>query len=209
MEHERINPDQRLVVATHNRGKLLEIADLLDGLGYSPVSIAEMDPALGPPEEIHQTFEENALLKARAGYQATACLTLADDSGLEVDALDGRPGVHSARYAGEGASSAEMVAKLLAELREIPSEQRQARFVCVVAIVGKGIERTFTGSCDGLISRAPQGTEGFGYDPVFLEPISGRTFGEMTGAEKSGHSHRGRALSQVRTFLEQLRTEKH
>ena len=197
--------EERLVVATHNRGKLLEIAELLGDLGYLVSSIHDLSPSSPPPEEIHQTFTENALLKARFGYQETGCLTLADDSGLEVEALDGRPGVLSARYAGDGATSAEMVAKLLAEIRDVPPEKRQARFVCVVAIVGEGIEQTFRGTCEGLIANAPRGTGGFGYDPVFLDPISRRTFAELTREEKAGKSHRGRALAMVRDFLTRCR----
>jgi XTP/dITP diphosphohydrolase len=128
-------------------------------------------------------------------------LTLADDSGLEVDALGGRPGVYSARYAGAGANDADKVAKLLAELRAVPAMHRTARFVCVIALVGQGVRETFTGTCAGTITEQPRGAGGFGYDPVFLEPATGRTFAELTRAEKAAVSHRGRALAQLHIWL--------
>ena len=194
----------RLVIATHNRGKLSEITALLDGLHFEVTSLTELAPTLNAPEEVHDTFADNALLKARFCYEATGCLTLADDSGLEVDELEGRPGVHSARYAGSNASSAEMIAKLLGELEGVPCEKRKGRFVCVVALVGNGIEEVFRGTCEGQITIEPRGSGGFGYDPVFLVPETGKTFGEMTLVEKAGYSHRGRALAELREYLTRL-----
>lgn len=196
--------DNRLVIATHNRGKLREIKALLEGLPFEVTSLAEVAPDLTAPEETHDTFVENALLKARFCFAATGCLTLADDSGLEVEVLGGRPGVHSARYAGDDASSSEMIAKLLSELRNAGEDKRNARFVCVLALAGDGVEATFRGTCEGVITTEPRGSEGFGYDPVFLVPEVGRTFAEMSAEEKSKYSHRGRALDQLRTYLSTL-----
>ena len=131
----------RLLIATRNPGKVAEIADLVAGLDYEVVSVIDLDPTLPAPEEIFETFAENALLKARYYHERTGCLALADDSGLMVDALGGAPGVRSARYAGPDASSGELIAKLLAELAGVPWEHRHARFTCAVAIAGPGRAR--------------------------------------------------------------------
>ncbi len=197
--------DDRLLIATHNEGKAAEIAHLVDGLGYEVLSTIDLSPALPLPDEILETFAENALLKARYYHGLTGCLTLADDSGLVVDALDGAPGVRSARCAGPGASPGDLIATLLAQLAGVPLAERQARFTCAVAIAGPDFERVFEGTCDGTMTTEPCGSGGFGYDPVFLDPQTGRTFAEMTNAEKSARSHRGRALSLARNFLAELR----
>lgn len=194
----------RLVIATHNSGKLREIRAHLEGLHFEVTSLGEIAPTLSSPDEIYNTFAENALLKARFCFKATGHLTVADDSGLEVDALEGRPGVQSARYAGANATSTEMIVKLLNELQTVADSDRKARFVCVVALVGLGIEEVFRGTCEGMITTVARGTDGFGYDPVFLVPETGRTFAEMTVKEKASLSHRGRALEQLRHHLSTL-----
>jgi XTP/dITP diphosphohydrolase len=193
----------KLLIATTNAGKVAEIAELLSDLNYEVLGLADLPQALPDVEETGTTFEANALLKAEYYYAQTGLLSLADDSGLEVDALDGRPGVYSARYAGVGASDAARVAKLLAELRDVPATERTARFVCTIALIGPGVREMFTGTCTGVIADAPRGANGFGYDPVFIEPSAERSFAELTRAEKAAISHRGRALKQVKTWLRQ------
>jgi XTP/dITP diphosphohydrolase len=191
----------KLLIATTNQGKIAEIAALLADLSYEVVGLDAWPQALPEVEERGATFAENALLKAEYYHAQTGWLTLADDSGLAVAALGGRPGAHSARYAGAGASDADKVAKLLAEMESVPAPERSARFVCVIALVGQGVRETFTGECRGMITCVPRGTGGFGYDPVFVVSGSARTFAEMTRAEKSALSHRGHALRQVRDWL--------
>lgn len=193
----------RLLIATTNAGKVAEIAELLADLNYEVLGLADLLQALPEVEETGATFAANAVLKAEYYHAQTGLLALADDSGLEVDALGGQPGVYSARYAGTGASDAAKVAKLLHELQTMPTAERTARFVCVLALVGPGIHETFTGVCAGLIAAAPRGTSGFGYDPVFIEPSTGQTFAELSRAEKAVFSHRGQALRQVNQWLQQ------
>lgn len=190
-----------LVVATHNPGKAREFAKLLSGLPLEVVGLDAFPPA-PVPEETGTTFAENALLKARDAFATTGCLAVADDSGLAVDALDGAPGVYSARYAGEPADDRANLAKLLDELRDLPAERRTARFVCVLALVGPHGENLFTGTCEGILFDAPRGTGGFGYDPIFVPIGHDRTFAEMTAEEKAALSHRGTAVRELRTFLE-------
>ena len=181
----------RLVLATANPDKAKELAALLEGF-----EVALRPPDLPDVEETADTLEGNARLKAAAVMEATGDLAVADDTGLEVDALDGRPGVWAARYAGPGATYADNVAKLLAELEGVPSERRRARFCTVaLALFPDGREIVAEGMVDGAIAGAPRGDGGFGYDPVFLpDGRDGRTFAEMTTAEKAAVSHRGRAL---------------
>ena len=193
----------KLLIATTNKGKITELEALLTGLPYEVLGLADLPQALPEVEETGATFAENALLKARYYHAQTGWLTLADDSGLAVDALGGGPGVYSARYAGAGAGDVEKVAKLLAEMAGVPEAERTARFICVIALVGQEVCATFTGQCAGKIAAQPRGTNGFGYDPVFVEPGSGRTFAELARAEKSALSHRGQALQQVRDWLSQ------
>lgn len=191
----------KLLIATTNQGKLAEFAAWLADLPFEALGLADLPRALPEVEETGATFAENALLKAAYYHAQTGWLTLADDSGLAVDALGGRPGVHSARYAGIGASDADKVAKLLAELKSVPEPERTARFVCVLALVGPGLRETFAGECAGKLAPAARGNGGFGYDPVFVMPGSTRTFAELTRAEKSAVSHRGLALRQFRAWL--------
>jgi XTP/dITP diphosphohydrolase len=192
-----------LLIATSNPGKVTELAGFLRGLPCRVLGLSELTPALPAVAETGATFTDNALIKATHYHALSGLLTLADDSGLEVDALGGAPGIYSARYAGEGASDAERVRKLLAELHGVPEAGRTARFLCSLALVGPRLRRTFEGRCEGLITREPRGGGGFGYDPVFLDVELGRTFAELRPEEKAARSHRGRALAAAREFLEQ------
>jgi XTP/dITP diphosphohydrolase len=191
-----------LLIATSNKGKVSEIAGILAGLNWHLMSLADLTHPPPPVEETATTFVGNALIKAEYYFAQTGLITLADDSGLEVDALGGKPGVYSARYGGDGISSIEQIAMLLDELKDVPQERRTARFVCSIAIAGPGRTETFIGRCDGLIAFSPRGTAGFGYDPIFIDPQTGRTFAELTREEKAARSHRGMALIEARKFLE-------
>jgi XTP/dITP diphosphohydrolase len=190
-----------LVLATLNEGKAFELAALLGDIPFHVRLLAEYRDAR-PPEETANTYRGNALLKARMAARVTGTWVLADDSGLEVDALGGAPGVRSARYGGPGLDDAGRCERLLAALRAVPDERRTARFRCVIAIVdGEGRESVVEGVAEGLILRAPRGTGGFGYDPLFHYPPLGRTFAELTEEEKSRVSHRGRAAALARRVL--------
>ncbi|MBO0727042.1 MAG: non-canonical purine NTP pyrophosphatase [Blastocatellia bacterium] len=218
-----------LLIATSNKGKVAEIASLLEGLDCRVIGLDDLSQVPPPVEETGTTFVENALLKADYYHSATGLLTLADDSGLEVDALDGRPGVYSARYGGESLNSAQQISLLLEEMKGAPDEKRTARFVCVVALVGKisdkrsqiwhsdgalvdaeagpQIRQTFEGRCEGKIALAPRGAGGFGYDPIFIDAELGRTFAELPPQEKSSRSHRGKALQAAIKYIEALLKE--
>lgn len=190
-----------LVVATRNRGKLKEIGALLAGVVESVVCAADLD---GLPDTVEDgsTFEENALKKAREACSFSGLPSLADDSGLVVDALGGRPGVYSARFAGEGCGDAANNARLVRELAGVPQERRAAAFVCVLAFVEPGgIERTFSGRVEGRIVDCPSGDGGFGYDPHFLVDGFGCTMSELALEEKNRISHRGQAFGQFRDYL--------
>ncbi len=190
-----------IVVATRNLKKVGEIARMLDGTG---IKLLTLDEAGECPEVVEDApdFRGNALKKAREVSSCTGRAALADDSGLVVDALEGRPGVFSARYAGEDASDADNTSKLLRELEGIPPDDRSARFVCSLALVlADGKEYVFEGVCEGMISVAPQGRSGFGYDPVFIPEGHERSFAEMSGQEKDSMSHRGRAIRAFAGFL--------
>ncbi len=190
-----------LVVASTNRGKLAELRELLAALPVTVVPAAELlGDAMPHVEETGATFEENATLKARAIADACVHLTLADDSGLEVDALEGRPGVRSARFAHARATDAENNAALLSALADIDEAHRTARFRCVLALVdpwaAEGAEPLFAdGRCEGSIALEPRGSGGFGYDPLFVLAGSGRTMAELGDAEKNDVSHRARAIA--------------
>jgi len=204
-----------LVVATGNRGKLVELRALLDGL---PLKLVAMDEVLRPPPTIVEdgaTFADNAAKKARAIATATLCLTLADDSGLEVDALDGRPGVRSARFAHERATDAENNAALVAALAATgdptgiaDAVAYTARFRCVLALVdpyaSTGEIALTEGVCEGAIASAARGSFGFGYDPLFLVAGRDKTMAELTEAEKNVISHRARACVALRPLLAQI-----
>jgi XTP/dITP diphosphohydrolase len=196
---------KELVVATRNRGKLQEIRSLLDGVVDTVQCAADFADF---PETIEDgdTFRDNALKKAREAMRFTGLPALADDSGLAVDALDSRPGVYSARFAGEGAGDAANNRRLLEELSGIPADRRQAAFVCVLAFVSpNGSEQVFSGRVGGVIISAERGEGGFGYDPLFLVDGFDRTMAELSLEEKNAISHRGQALQHFRAFLEQGR----
>jgi XTP/dITP diphosphohydrolase len=196
---------QELVLATRNQGKLDELRQILGALPFSLRGLTDFSEVREVPET-GLTFSENASLKA-AGYAAqTGLLALADDSGLEVDALGGAPGVFSARYGGEGASDADRTAKLLSALSATPAEKRSARFVSAVAIANlEGrILNVSLGVCDGSIAFAPQGCAGFAYDPIFIPGGYDRTFAELKPAIKNQISHRAQALTGAVEFLRTL-----
>jgi XTP/dITP diphosphohydrolase len=189
----------KLLFATRNRGKLRELHELLALPGLELLSLDDR-PDVPELEEKGETFAENAASKAQAATRATGLLALADDSGLEVDALGGEPGVRSARYAGPGASDADRIQLLLHKLADVPAGRRSARFRCVVALCDPARpDRTerCQGSCEGEILFSPRGEGGFGYDPVFLSRELGQTFAEAPAEAKNRVSHRGRAMQQM------------
>lgn len=192
---------KQLVVATRNKGKIIEISALLDGLVEQIIAARDYRDF---PETVEDgaTFEENALKKAREAAIFTGLPALADDSGLVVDALGGRPGVFSARFAGEKAGDSANNAHLLNECKNIADGHRQAAFVCVLAYVTpEGVERLFTGKVAGTILTEYRGDGGFGYDPLFLVDGFGRSMAELTLAEKNVVSHRARAFNKFREYL--------
>jgi XTP/dITP diphosphohydrolase len=193
----------KLVVATSNHGKIAELRELFAGLDADVVSVADVLGAMPHVEEDAPTFEGNALKKAVAVARATAMLTLADDSGLEVDALEGRPGVRSARFAGEHASDEENNAALLRALADVEDGRRGARYRCVLALVDPaGAEPIVVeGACEGAIARAPRGSGGFGYDPFFWVETEAKTMAELSAERKNAISHRGRAAAAMRPRL--------
>lgn len=192
-----------LLVGSTNRGKIAEYKRMLGGLAFRVIGADELDPVPPEPEEAHETYAENARAKAEAYAAATGLPTVADDSGLEVDALGGAPGVRSRRYFGEHAKAEERNAKLLALLEEAP--QRDARFVCVVALAHPGgPTELFEGVVRGEIAESPRFGEegwGFGYDPVFIVGGDGRTMAELSPEEKDALSHRGLAVAKLRAHL--------
>ncbi len=190
-----------LLLATGNRDKAREMAELLAGLPLTLKTRADFD-ALPDVEETADTFAGNALLKAEALSEATGLMALGDDSGLCVDALEGAPGLYSARYAGPDCTYQDNNQKLLAALANVPAAQRTATFVCVVAVVVPGrTPVTFEGRCDGVIADGLSGGEGFGYDPLFYVPEQGQTFARMPAATKAAISHRAQAFALARQWL--------
>lgn len=191
-----------LVLATKNNGKSAEIRDFLKDV---PIEVKDLND-FGPIPEVVEdgtTFEENAYKKASFTAKVLGLPALADDSGLEVEAMGGNPGVHSARYAGPHATDPENNAKLLAALSGL--ENRKARFCCILSLaVPAGPALTYEAFCEGVILDAPRGNNGFGYDPLFLYPPSGKTFAEMTLEEKTAVSHRGRALAELRDEFDKV-----
>jgi XTP/dITP diphosphohydrolase len=192
------------LLATRNQGKLREITALAGPEGFRVLSLADF-PAAPEVEETGATFAENALLKARAACRVSGLLTLADDSGLEVDALAGAPGVRSARFAGEEHCDRRNNEKLLAALSRTPAAERTARFRCVMAIVvPTGAEYLTEGVAEGIIAPEPRGTGGFGYDPLFWLPGAGKTMAELAPAEKNRYSHRGQALRRALRLIKEI-----
>jgi len=192
---------RQLLVATSNTGKLREYRSLLDGLPFKLISLKEL-AIEASIEETGASLEENARTKATAASRLSGLLALADDSGLEVDALGGEPGVRSARYAGENADDEERVRYLLSKLADVPWEKRQARFRCVIAIAElDGRTEIVDGTCHGYIAFEPKGTDGFGYDPIFYLPSLDKTLAELPPHIKDLHSHRGQAAQRARSLL--------
>lgn len=185
----------RVVLATGNAGKIREFTELLGPLGFDFITQASF--GIEPPEETGETFEDNAILKARHAAALSGLPAMADDSGLEVDALGGAPGVRSARYAGEGAGDLANLKKLLVAMQDVPESARHARFRCVIALV-RSVDDLQPllgrGAWEGCILDVPRGTGGFGYDPVFAPLGESRSVAELPSAEKHVHSHRGAAL---------------
>jgi len=203
---------RELVIASRNQDKIEEIRALLSDTGLNVLSEKELG-RLPAVEEDGNTLEENAIKKAVEFMRATGLMALADDTGLEVDYLNGAPGVYSARYAGENASYADNNRKLLSELEGVSRDKRTARFRCVVAIAipAAGTQdgeckkvHTVEGRCEGLITTSPRGTSGFGYDPIFLVRGIGKTFAELSEEEKNKLSHRGHALRKAKKLLTHL-----
>ena len=194
---------KKLLIATHNAGKLAELRDLLRGVPYILVSLTDVGIELDV-DETGQTLEENAALKAITYAQLAGLLTLADDSGIEVDALDGAPGVHSARYAGPNATDADRIAKLLQNIAPHP-QPWSARFRCVIAIATpNGEVKLHGGACQGVIISQPRGDNGFGYDPIFFMPEQNRTMAELSDTEKNTVSHRAIAARKAADALNKL-----
>ena len=191
-----------LLIATKNAGKIKELEKLLAELPFRLRSLNGITNVI-EPEETGATFAENAVLKARSYALQTGLSALADDSGLEVEALHGAPGVFSARYAGEGATDAEKIEKLLKEINETQNVNRRARFVCAMAIADAEGEIQFTaeGVCDGKIALTASGANGFGYDPIFIPDGFSETFGELSGDIKQQISHRARATAKIIQYL--------
>lgn len=193
---------QRFVLASGNKGKVREINEILGGLGIEVVPQSEFN--VPEAEETGLTFVENAILKARNAAEHTGLPAIADDSGIEVDALDGAPGIYSARYAGEGASDRQNLEKLLDDLKDVAEAQRTARFQCLLVCMQHAKDPTpliCQGSWEGHILEAPSGENGFGYDPVFFSPEYGCSAAELTAEQKNSLSHRGKALQQLLAAL--------
>jgi len=193
--------NDKLLLATNNQGKVNEYRSLLKDIPLQIVSLAD-EGITTVVDETGDSFEENAILKATAFAAESGLVALADDSGLEVDALDGEPGVRSARYAGEGASDRDRVNYLLSRMKDIPWEKRSARFRCVIAVATPAGEvKTCSGECRGIISLEPKGEHGFGYDPVFYPSEFKKTMAELSPEIKNQISHRARAAKKVYGLL--------
>jgi XTP/dITP diphosphohydrolase len=201
-------PPLSILLATTNRGKLAELTALLADLPVELLALSAVLPDMPPTIENGTTFEDNALIKARTAADAAMMVTIAEDAGLEVDALGGRPGVRSARFAKEGATDSENNAALLAQLAEVDDDQRTARFRCVMVLLDPWNESepevVVEGRCEGAIAREPRGANGFGYDPLFVVSGTGRTMAELPDEEKNRISHRAQAVQALRPRLEAL-----
>jgi len=194
---------KQVVIATKNKGKAKDFEALFGPLSYEVVTMFEVAPEM-EIEETGTTFEENAVLKAEALAKELGTIVIADDSGLAVDALNGEPGVYSARYAGDHDDEANIV-KLLENLKNVEDENRTARFCCCIAIAGPNFNTTTVfGTCEGVIAHEKRGTNGFGYDPIFYVPSLGRMMAELSPAEKAAISHRGNAIRQLKEQLSNL-----
>ncbi|MCT6924509.1 MULTISPECIES: XTP/dITP diphosphatase [Bacillales] len=194
---------KQVVIATKNKGKAKDFEALFTPLGYEVVTMFDVAPDM-EIEETGTTFEENAILKAEALAEALQMLVIADDSGLAIDALNGEPGVYSARYAGDHDDEANII-KVLEKLQGVPEEQRTARFCCALAVAGPQLETyTVFGTCEGVILEDKRGTNGFGYDPIFYVPQLQRAMAELSPEEKGAISHRGNAIRKLADVLPTL-----
>jgi XTP/dITP diphosphohydrolase len=190
----------KLILSTRNIHKARELRSLLSDIEIEVLSLNDISSDIELKEE-GDTFEANAYQKAQIVYYHTKMLSLADDSGLEVFYLNGRPGVFSARYAGEGATDEMNNEKLLAEMRGVPPRRRGVQFRSVLALVGKGIEEMTVGLCSGVLGEEPHGTNGFGYDPIFVPEGFSKTYAELTAEEKNRISHRARSFAKMKEVL--------
>ncbi|MEK5185838.1 XTP/dITP diphosphatase [Solibacillus sp. FSL R5-0691] len=187
---------KQVVIATKNKGKAKDFEALFGPFGYEVVTMFEVAPDV-EIEETGTTFEENAILKAETLANMLGQIVIADDSGLAIDALNGEPGVYSARYAGDHDDEANMV-KVLENMKDVPEEQRTARFCCALAIAGPNMEtKTVFGTCEGIIAHEKKGTNGFGYDPIFYVPALEKHMAELSAEEKGAISHRGNAIRKL------------
>ncbi|WP_077621325.1 XTP/dITP diphosphatase [Sediminibacillus massiliensis] len=196
---------EKLLIATKNEGKVRDFKELFSKYGMEIISLLDLDETIPEIEETGTTFEENARIKAETIVERFQLPVLADDSGLEIDALGGRPGVYSARYAGEAKNDQANLEKVLEEMEGVPADNRSARFVCVLAVARPG-EATYTvrGTCEGSIATAPAGENGFGYDPVFYPKGTDKTMAQLTAKEKNSISHRKNALVQLEKWVGKL-----
>ncbi|MGN0509016.1 MAG: XTP/dITP diphosphatase [Ruminococcus sp.] len=191
----------KFIIATNNQKKLKELERILNPLGINAVSARDEGVSLDDVEETGTTFAENAFLKAEAAFKKTGLPSVADDSGLCVDALNGRPGIFSARYAGENATDKDKNNKLLSELKDVPEKDRTAHFSCTICcILPNGEKIEVEGVCEGSIAFEPHGNEGFGYDPIFK--YGDKSYAELSSSEKDAVSHRGKALRKLKAELE-------
>lgn len=196
------------IIASNNKGKVKELDRILNPLGIAAVTAKQAGISLDDVEETGATFAENAFIKASAAFKKTGMPSIADDSGLTVDALNGEPGVYSARYAGENATDADRINKLLDNMKNVLFEKRTAHFVCsICCIIDEDTVITSEGRCSGFISAEPIGDGGFGYDPVFMTE-SGKSFAQLSDEEKDAVSHRGKALKELFGKLEKLGIKK-
>ncbi|MBM7664549.1 XTP/dITP diphosphohydrolase [Solibacillus kalamii] len=187
---------KQVVIATKNKGKAKDFEALFGPFGYEVVTMFEVAPDV-EIEETGTTFEENAILKAETLAKMLGQIVIADDSGLAIDALNGEPGVYSARYAGDHDDEANMV-KVLENMKDVPEDQRTARFCCALAIAGPNMEtKTVFGTCEGMIAHEKKGTNGFGYDPIFYVPALEKHMAELSAEEKGAISHRGNAIRKL------------
>lgn len=188
---------KEIIIATKNKGKAKDFEELLEPMGYKVLTLHDVAPHMDV-EETGETFEENAILKAEALAQELQATVIADDSGLEIDALDGEPGVYSARYSGDEKNDDSNINKVLQKLVQVPAAEKTARFRCVLALATPGAETiVFEGVCEGLITDEKKGDNGFGYDPIFYVPAFEKTMAEMEPSEKASVSHRGNAIREL------------
>ncbi len=198
---------KEIFIATNNKGKAKDFEALFLPFGIEVKTLADLPEAIDV-EETGVTFEENAILKAEEVAKRFHTFVIADDSGLEIDALNGEPGVYSARYAGEEKEDEKNIDKVLTKLADVPENERTARFRCVLAVAAPNMKTvTVEGSCEGVITTERIGTEGFGYDPIFYVPQYNKTMAEMTAKEKGTISHRGQAIQKLRPQLSALLNE--